>query len=111
MLFSQLIEYPRSLVLGKRQRGVINAGVLRSAPELPTPYLVCHCRRPTVVNPDTEPLVLRVLENIPTPYLSRLLLGGEFFPHGGRHILHGQPRFIRPLDLEQEDPVRDLLPG
>lgn len=106
----QPFEYRLSLRRFQSHARVADAVVSCSTEKIPTIVRTVCLGRGTIVHPDPEPHVLRVLSYILTSWLFLLFPIAELLPHGIIHILHGKPRFIHPLGLEQIDPVGDLLP-
>ena len=85
----QPLEYRLSLPRFQSHARVADAVVSCSTEKIPTIVRTVCLGRGTIVHPDPEPHVLRVLSYILTSWLFLLFPIAELLLHGIIHILHG----------------------
>ena len=87
----QPLEYRFSLPRFQSHARVADAVVACSTGKISTKIMEIYSGRGTIVHPDPEPHVLRVLVKVPTPYLFHLNQTASFLFYDGCDFLHGHP--------------------
>ena len=85
----QPLEYRLSLLRFQSHARVADAVVSCSTGKISMKMMEGYPGTGTIVHPDPEPHVLRVLSYILTSWLFLLFPIAELLPHGIIHILHG----------------------
>ena len=94
----QPLEYRLSLLRFQSHARVADAVVSCSTGKISMKMMEGYPGTGTIVHPDPEPHVLRVLVRVTTPHLSCIF-------HGGKHILHVYIPSLLQLDPVQENPI------
>ena len=100
----QPLEYRLSLLRFQSHARVADAVVSCSTGKISMKMMEGYPGTGTIVHPDPEPHVLRVLVRVTTPHLSCPCHLPCIF-HGGKHILHVYIPSLLQLDPVQENPI------